>query len=55
MAIYWVLAAFLNKRRDATTNGVDPEQVENGNGDEEGLEMFADRTDFQQKNFKYIT
>ena len=44
MAIYWVLAAYLNRQK-----------VSNDTDGEDLVDAFADQTDFQQKNFKYTT
>lgn len=49
MTAYWVIALTLNRRRAL---GVDP-----GEDPADGglMDAFADKTDFQQKMFKYIT
>lgn len=49
MGVYWFVALTLNRRR---TDGVDP-QSEQMN--EELFDAFADKTDFQQKGFRYTT
>ena len=50
MAGYWILAVSLNRR---SVDGVDHADTE---GNEEDLgEAFADKTDFQQRGFRYTT
>ena len=49
MAVYWAIAHNLNRR---ATVGVDP--GEDG-ADGDLMDAFADKTDFQQKAFKYTT
>ncbi|RDW61824.1 uncharacterized protein DSM5745_10496 [Aspergillus mulundensis] len=47
MAGYWTIAAILNRRR---VDGVEPSETEG-----ELEEAFSDKTDFQQRGFKYTT
>ncbi|OQE21403.1 hypothetical protein PENFLA_c014G09232 [Penicillium flavigenum] len=49
MAVYWAIAHNLNRR---ATVGVDPEE---DRADGDLMDAFADKTDFQQKAFKYTT
>jgi hypothetical protein len=49
MAVYWVIAHRLNRR---VADGVDPGEDQ---ADEDLMDAFADKTDFQQKTFKYTT
>lgn len=49
MAVYWLIAHTLNRRRRA---GLGPEE---DHGNEDLGDSFADKTDFQQNNFKYTT
>lgn len=53
MAAYWFLASALNRRRVAAESVV---QREDGvASDEDMVDAFADRTDFEQRSFKYTT
>lgn len=49
MAVYWVIAHRLNRR---VADGVDPGEDQ---ADGDLMDAFADKTDFQQKTFKYTT
>lgn len=49
IGVYWILVVRLNRRLE----GADPESGTTGKYELAGA--FADQTDFDQKNFRYVT